>query len=366
MTAGKKRGGRIIIIIILIVAVGAVLAYLLLTQNTGTKTPNNQVAATPTPNYALVDIVIASQYIPRGTLITGDMVTTIKYPQNEIPQGTFFGSIEEAVGTKAKYNIEPSVPLTTNMVIHEDGGSTVSFDIPSGMTAFSIPASPETSVAFAPQKGDHVMVIGCMLLTDLDTDFQTRLPNNSANTMAPGLSDAGVSNSISITPSIEGQLALYGRYELDPSTSQLVFVNPSETQRPRLVCQTIIQDSMVLQVGMFPLTTEETTAPLPTPIVTEQDPAAATTTVQYPGSVTLVVSPQDSLILNYLLLSGSKLSLALRAAGDTGSISTDPVTLQYVMDQKNIPSPAKLPYGVEPRVDSLVYPGFNDYILIQP
>jgi pilus assembly protein CpaB len=365
MTAGKKRGGRILIFIILIVAVGAVLAYLLLSQTNGAKTPNNQVAATPTPNYALVDIVIASQYIPRGTLITGDMVTTIKYPQNEIPQGTFFGSIEEAVGTKAKYNIEPSVPLTTNMVIHEDGGSTVSFDIPSGMTAFSIPASPETSVAFAPQKGDHVMVIGCMLLSDLDTDFQTRLPNNSTNTMAPGLSDAGVSNSISITPSIEGQLALYGRYELDSSTSQLVFVNPSETQRPRLVCQTIIQDAMVLQVGMFPLSVEQEIAALPTPIVAPTE-EVVTNTVQYPGSVTLVVSPQDTLILNYLLLSGSKLSLALRAAGDANTITTDPVTLQYVMDQKNIPSPAKLPYGIEPRVDSLIYPGFNDYILIQP
>ncbi len=365
MTAGKKRGGRIFIIIILIVAVGAVLAYLLLTQNNGANTPSDQIAAEPTPNYALVDIVIASQYIPRGTLITGDLVTTIKYPQNEIPQGTFFGSIEEAVGTKAKYNIEPSVPLTTNMVIHEDGGSTVSFDIPSGMTAFSIPASPETSVAFAPQKGDHVMVIGCMLLSDLDTDFQTRLPNNSANTMAPGLTDSGITNSISITPSTEGQLSLYGRYELDSSTSQLVFVNPSETQRPRLVCQTIIQDAMILQVGMFPLSVDEAASTLPTPVVAPADPTLPTA-VQYPGSVTLVVSPQDTLILNYLLLSGSKLSLALRAAGDSDSISTDPVTLQYVMDQKNIPSPAKLPYGIEPRVDSLIYPGFNDYILIQP
>jgi pilus assembly protein CpaB len=71
-------------------------------------------------------------------------------------------------------------------------------------------------------------------------------------------------------------------------------------------------------------------------------------------------------VLNYLLLAGTKISLALRSASDSAVITTDSVTLQYIMEQKNIPSPVKLPYNVEPRVDSLVYPGFNDYILIQP
>jgi hypothetical protein len=58
--------------------------------------------------------------------------------------------------------------------------------------------------------------------------------------------------------------------------------------------------------------------------------------------------------------------MALRGAGDTGAIATDPVTLQYIMDQKNIPSPLKLPYSIEPRIDTITYPGFNDYILLQP
>ena len=175
MATGKKKGNKIILYVVLIVAILAALAYLLLSNR---KSPgaNNQPAATPTPNYELVEIVVASQSIPRGSVITNDVLTTIQYPKTNLPQGTFFTSIEEAVGTKAKYNIDPGVPLTLSMVIHEGAGSLAAFDIPSGMTAYSIPASPETAVAYAPQKGDHVMVVGCLLLTDVDTNFQTVLP----------------------------------------------------------------------------------------------------------------------------------------------------------------------------------------------
>ncbi len=373
MAAGKKRSSRIFIIIILIIAVGAVLAYLLLTGNsglTGLSPAQNQPDATATPNLEMVDIVIASQSIARGNIITADVLTTIKYPLLQMPQGMFFTKIEDVVGLKAKINIDPTVPLTVNMVMEENSGSLASFDIPAGMVAKSIAVSPETNVAFAPQNGDHVMVNGCMLLTELDTDFQTRLPNNLNTTYAPPgvITDRGSVLSVAMDPSTEGQLQYYGRYELDPSTNQFIYLSASESQRPRLVCQTIIQDAMILNVGMFDAESAATgLAPTPTPVV-EATPGASVNNMPttYAGSVTLVVSPQDNLILNYMELSGSKLSLALRSAGDGSVITTDPVTLQYIMEQKNIPSPIKLPYSVEPRVDTLIYPGYNDYILIQP
>ena len=369
MAAGKKRSSRIFIIIILIIAIGAVLVYLLLSGNSGllgrpSTSNTDQTEPTAVPVTDMVDIVVASQSIARGAIITSDVLTTIKYPGSQIPQGTFFTSIEEAVGKKAKYNIDPAVPLTSSMVIEEDGGSLVSFDIPDGMTAFAIPVTPETSVAFAPQKGDHVMVVGCMLLTDVDTEFQSRLPNTVATTLSPGASgESAVSNSLTVSASGEGSLPYYGRYELDPTTNQYVYLTASETQRSRLVCQTIIQDAAILKVGMFSSADSSESATSPTPAVSDSESTSSTT---YSGSVTLIVTPQDTLVLNYLLLSGTKLSLALRSSSDTDVITTDPVTLQYIMDQKNIPSPVKLPYSVEPRVDTLVYPGFNDYILIQP
>jgi pilus assembly protein CpaB len=365
MAAGKKRNSRIVIYILLILVAAVVLAYLLLVKKGG-NTPGAP-APTATPNYELVEIVVASQFIPRGSLITNDVLTTIRYPKNELAEGTFFTSINDAIGTKAKYNIDPAVPLTASMVILDNGGSLAAFDIPSGMTAYSMAVSPETAVAYAPQKGDHVMVVGCLLLTDVDTNFQTRLPNNATVTYGAGAGtfETGVTSSITIQPYDSTLGSARGRYELDTTTNEPIFVVPSEVQRPRLVCQTVIQDAMVLQVGMFPLgPTEIEMEATATPVIATEEAAPVGPT--YPGSVTIVVSPQDTVILNYLSLAGAKLSMALKSASDTGAVSTDPVTLQYIMDQKNIPSPLKLPYGIEPRVDTLLYPTFNDYILNQP
>jgi pilus assembly protein CpaB len=367
MAAQKKRSGRLIIIIALILIDGLVLVYVMLTSNqSASNSSSDQPAATATPNVSLVDIVVASQKITRGTLITADYLTTIKYPQEQIPQDTFFTDIKDAVGTKAKYDIDAGVPVTTSMVIHENEGSLASFDIPSGMTAFSIAISPETAVAYAPQKGDHVMVVGCMLLVDVDTTYQSILPDLTALTYAQGIVTKDNPTSKTSSMTIIAQGTAKGNYELDPSTNQPIYVIPSEAQRSRLVCQTIIQDAEVLRVGTFPLSASVTTDATATPVVNPSDQTTTTNTVSYPGSVTLIVSPQDTVILNYLELSGTTLSMALRAAGDTSTITTDPVTLQYVMDQKNIPSPVKLPYANEPRVDKLTFPTFNDYIISQP
>lgn len=366
MAANKKRSGRIIIYILIILIAAAFLAYLLLTRGGGGFL--NQPEPTATPSYELVQIVVASQSISRGQIITADTLTTIQYPKKDLVAGTFFTNVTDAVGAKAKYNIDPGVPLTSSMVLHQGSGSLAANDIPAGMTAYSLATSPETAVAYAPQSGDHVMVIACLLITDLDTNYQTRLPNNTTVVVRAGFGtvESGLTESMVISPYGPGVGSSRGRFELESTTNEPVYVVPSEEQRPRLVCQTVLQDVTVLKVGMFPLESEEVAAP-----VAAATPVIATETADqpgptYPGSVTLIVSPQDNLILNYLSLAGAKLSLALRSAGDTQAYTTDPVTLQYIMDQKNIPAPAKMPYGIEPRVDTLIYPSFNDYILNQP
>jgi hypothetical protein len=43
------------------------------------------------------------------------------------------------------------------------------------------------------------------------------------------------------------------------------------------------------------------------------------------------------------------LTLALRNPNNIQTILTDAVTQQYLMDQKNIPLPAKLPFALESR-----------------
>ena len=110
-----------------------------------------------------------------------------------------------------------------------------------------------------------------------------------------------------------------------------------------------MQDAIVLWVGDFPLDGDIFTD---TPVVvTEEEvpaddelaPAPVDTTA--PANITLIVLPQDAVALNYLMLSKAELSLALRSTGDEQQTDTQAVTLQFIMDQYNIPYPTKLPYG---------------------
>jgi hypothetical protein len=57
--------------------------------------------------------------------------------------------------------------------------------------------------------------------------------------------------------------------------------------------------------------------------------------------------------------------LALRPAADTTTATTEAVTLEYLLNTYNIPMPTNLPYGLEPRIDSLLSPTIQD-VLPQP
>jgi pilus assembly protein CpaB len=75
-----------------------------------------------------------------------------------------------------------------------------------------------------------------------------------------------------------------------------------------------------------------------------------------PDLITLVVTPQDAVTLNYLIYTGSQLTLALRSSGDDTRVQTEATTLDFLLNQYNIPIPVRLPYGMEPRVDEILTP----------
>jgi pilus assembly protein CpaB len=150
---------------------------------------------------------------------------------------------------------------------------------------------------------------------------------------------------------------MVGHSAVDPAFDDPFYIVPSEEQRPRMVSQTLIQDVIVLQMGNFPLEDE---APTPTPAPAPEDvngaeptPVPTPTEPPPPPSViTLIVAPQDAVTLNYLIYSGAKLTLAMRNPMDPDRFDTEAVTLQFLLDQYRIPVPAKLPFGMEPRIDS--------------
>jgi len=357
MAAKGRRGGRtfILLALLIILVVGGIYIYLQL-QKGGMA----QEVPTPAPAQNLVDIVITTQFIPRGATISEGTIMTIKYPEENLIQGTFITDVQSVLGTRAKYDLDPGVPLTPSVLIQPSGGSVASFDVPQSFVAMSVPITRLTSVANSLAAGDHVMVVGCMMLVDIDPEFQSILPNLAVQVTGPFTDPQTGEETMTMGVSPADAGSIKGRTEVDPTLNEPVYSVPSEPQRPRLVCQTVIQDAVVLRVGTYIEPTVGQPTPVPTPAEGEEAPAAAPTSLPLPDLISLVVSPQDAVALNYMMLAGIKLNLALRNPTDTNPIVTDSVTQQYLMDQKNIPLPAKLPYALEPRSDGLVLPLLNE------
>jgi Flp pilus assembly protein CpaB len=369
MATGRRRGRAFIyialILILLLVLVFAVTKFgggslLGVTKQDGV---TNAPLSTPTTQLDSVEIVVTTQNVRRGEEISEGLVQVVSIPRADYTDGVFFNAVEDVVGARAKYDLEAHTPLTNALVINkENEGSIPSFEIPKGMVAISIPVSKLSTVSFGLQKGDHVNVIVSLMMVDLDTNWQTQLPNRTGLVVAPGPTGenkpANVTASLMSSPeyTVDGAVGSYlGRIEIDPTLNNPVYLLPAEPQRSRLVSQTLIQDVVVLQMGTFPQATGQAVvqpeAAQPTAVSDPNQPAPAATTPEM-DVATLIVSPQDAVTINYLMLSNVTLNLVLRSAGDDQKIDTEAVTLQFVLDQHRIPIPAKLPYGINPRQDN--------------
>ncbi len=315
----------------------------------------------------MVEIVIAQQSIPQGAEITEDVLGSIS-----LPEGTDFGVMfrydqreDQLVGKFAKYPIEQGVVITQPMIgeagaIASTGPEWVNLISP-GMTAISIPTSRLSSVAYGVADGAHVNVIACFLFVDIDSGFQSILPNRTAFVSQSGFKPSeapSLSASVSAGQTSEESGSAQGRVELDPTFQQPIYIVPAEDQRPRPVCQTIFQDVTVLKLGNFPVEGEQVAnqGEEETPPAQGDTPPAP----DAPDIVTLIVSPQDATSLTYMLYGGAQLTLTLRGANDTSRVETEAATLQFLLSQYAIPVPAKLPYGPEPRIDALVEPSLEN------
>lgn len=359
------RRGRIFIFLALILIVGMVVVFILFG---GSLLPG---ASQPTATPDMVYILTVGQRIDEGKQIQEDMLDTMAIPRGQQLENTFTDAEKgQVVGQFARYPLEQGLPITAAMISPErnvaDQGPAWATTISEGMVAVSIPSDRLTSVAYGVADGAYVNVIACLLLVDVDPSFQTILPNNTAVLVGTGtLPETLPVWSMSVT---EG--GVQGRLELEPSIQQLFYVTPSEIQRPRLVCQTIIQDSKVLHLGDFPLDPNAWGEPVvEEPVATTAEPnqqQQADTQQQElpPDIVTLIVTPEEAVSLNYLVYSDAHLTLALRGTGDRGRIQAESVTLQSLLSIYNISPPVKLPYAIHPPVYDLVSP--VETIIIPP
>ena len=361
------RRGRVFLylslILILLVAGGYLLYTNFLKPSTG---PNDATAEVVIPDR--VDIVVITQKAPRGTVLDETVLGLIPLPRDLVIAG-MFTDLAQVVGRQAKFDLDSGIPLTANMLVDtaaqlSDAGSVASLSIPEGMVAKSIPINRLASVSYALRPGDRIVVIASMQFIDIDSEYQTILPNQSAQLVAASIGGFGGDE--------EGQTGAAG-YAILIDTHTLagrvdplnggdgirsdIYVIPSEeNQRPRLAAQIIIPSATVLHVGDFSFEeigvdlTVDVPAPAEPPVDGEAAPAPEESP---PDNITLIVTPQEAVNLTYLIDSGVKISLALRSAGDSTVIDTETATMQYFLEDYSIPLPGKLPYGLAPRVDEV-------------
>jgi pilus assembly protein CpaB len=233
------------------------------------------------------------------------------------------------------------------------------------MVAITIPILDRLSyVGYAPEAGDHINLIVSLLMVDLDTEFQSKTPNLGYGLAVPNTEIPEDPQTLTTFPYNFGDSpTMLGRVIFDTTIQQAIATGPSETQRPRLVVQTLLQDVLILHVGDYKTETGGGIVAAETEpgIVNEENPVTDITAITepfvLPDTITLVVTPQDAVTLTYLNYVGARYTLVLRSPGDDQRIITEAGTLQFLLDQYNIPLPTRLPYGIEPRIDSLQLPG---------
>jgi Flp pilus assembly protein CpaB len=380
------RRGRIFIYLAILLIIGVVAVFFLAPMlfPSGSEANNQESMPTPT-EVPMVEVVVVRQLIPLGTEVTAEQLMTIPIPEQNYVDGLYIKATDiqqKVLGRLARYDLQQGVWLNPSFLVESldqvaETVSELSFMIDKGKVAVSIPITRLSSVSYAPRRGDHVNVIVTLLLVDVDEQFQSKTPNYTAGVLAPGpailmgysqkdqttanLTSNEMMRSIAAQVVGGGSVARLGRSFSDPLLEQTFYVIPSEEQRPRLVSQTLIQDVKVLNVGTYEEKKTEVTAateespstPVPTPVGEQPQ---ATPEPERPDLITLVVSPQEAVTLNYLLFTGAQLTLALRPVGDIETVNIQTVTLKFLLENYNIVRPDRLDIAVEPRVDKLEQP----------
>jgi Flp pilus assembly protein CpaB len=349
------RRGRIFFYLALILLIGLIAVVVIWQRFLSPASQPQAQVAQPTPVIDVVNVLVITQHVPRGTVITRDVLSLIPIPRELFFDG-MFSEINQVEGKLAKFDLDTKMILTSNMLVDSAEllsatGSDIALAIPRGMVAVAIPINRITNY-YPPKSGDHVNVIVTMKFVDLDTDFQSILPNQVADVIAPGV--AGEAPNY-LTARIQSGGAYgaptAGKTEVISGLGETIYSVPSEAQRPRLISQNLLQNVVVFKVGSLAAILAGQDEPAAAAQGEEQpndNPEATPTPPPAPDFISLLVTPQDALTLNYLINSGAQLTMVLRNSSDDSRVQTEVITIQYLLNQYNISVPVKLPYSIQP------------------
>jgi Flp pilus assembly protein CpaB len=293
------RRGRILILLGLILAIGTAAAVYVVV---------NSMEPSQTSEIVLEDVVVALQPIAEEEPVEG-RIGLVAMPKDYVPEGAYrslegTGDLLAAGPIPQGSAIHPSM-LISQVELAQQGelGKLVE----PGLVAVAFPINELSSVSYGIRPGDHIDVL--MTFFFMDIDQETQIAEPICAPFCPG-------------PEGETQEASLG------------------AQLPRPAAQLTVQDVQVLGVGRW---TQELTP--------EQEQAQAESDepvpVELPRFITVMVTPQDALVLKLARELEAKIDLAVRAEDDAQQFTTQQVTLDYILARFGVSLPTKQPFALE-------------------
>jgi Flp pilus assembly protein CpaB len=306
------RRGRVLILLGLILAVGTAAIVFWVLSGVGGEGGPAEVATE--------EVVVAIQPIAEDEPVEG-RVDLVQMAVDAIPPGAV-RSIEETAGMLAAGPIPQGTVIQPDLLISPQDrmrqgelGKLVEV----GFVAVGLPIDELSSVSYGIQPGDHVDILMTLSFVDVDLDKQVKEP------ICPFICEGPPG-------ATEGELV-----QID-----------SSGQFPRLVSQLTVQNAEVLGVGRWSYE--------PAPLTEEEQQQARTQQGEVPPAeeppdyITLMLSPQDALVVKLAREYNASIDLAVRAQDDGQPFATDQVTLQYIMARYGISLPDKQTYTIDQMV----------------
>ncbi|MCP4420044.1 MAG: hypothetical protein GY805_25855 [Chloroflexi bacterium] len=329
----------------------------------------------PTATPGLENVVVAKANIPAGTMFTDDLLEIQRWPRTNIAlQGGYtFTDTTRLIGRIAKVDVSKGQSILNPMLALNPTdiasfGSDLALYVPFGEVAVAFPVDRFNGAALAMRPGDSVDVLMTLRIVDTDPQFGTVLPNRVERVIQSAL--------------LAGQPFLFppitdGRLELIPEINQVAAIFPSTIffpdqdftpglPVPKRVTQLTVQQAKVLYVGTWndpreleqqqiaaqaaaaaPAQGEDggSAFPTPTPIPSRLE--------RTPDVVILSMSSQDALALNWAMIRGVSINLALRSPGDQTVFVTTSVSLPQIIDQGGLALPEQASFDLHPSMDSI-------------
>jgi len=296
------RRGRLLILMGLILACGTAAIVFILLQSMQ-KEPT-------TPPIETAEVVIAAQPIEEDELVDGRLETK-QVDVTTIPGGALT-SVDGTIGLLAKIRIDQGTIVTSAMLQSKEeqmAKGQVGQLVEPGYVAVAFPITELSSVSYGVQPNDLVDILVTFVFIDVDTETQSKEP------LCPP-----------ICPAAEG----------GQSTTT------GASQYPRLVAQLTLQKIRVLGVGRWTYM-----PPTPEPGQQTGGDTAAAASAEPPQFITLMLTPQDALVLKLAREHDASIDLAIRAKDDTQDFTTQQVTLDYILSRFGVSVPAKHEYTIE-------------------